>query len=193
MAETAQREGAPGQQVGAEGGPDPDKLLAVQKQILAALHPNESDSEPDDDTSPAADGSGASGAELRNRRYTGTKREERVGPLRFKPDEEARLQAAAVANGYNGVSGFAADVVLAFIDGRFFISLPLAEERRQTHHFRTRVLRLLSGIANNVNQIARALNGGYGPPADLRQTLDELRHLLLQIAKALRQPADQEV
>ncbi|MDI5962938.1 MobC family plasmid mobilization relaxosome protein [Streptantibioticus silvisoli] len=182
MAETARREGAPGQGVRAEGGPDPEQLLAVQQQILTNLPPGE----PVAATAPG-------GAELKNRRFTGVKRAERVGPLRFEPDQEARLGAAAAANGYRGVSGFAADVVLAFTDGRFFIDLPLAEERRQTHHFRARVLRLLSGVSNNVNQIARALNSGYEPTADIRHTLVELRHLLEQIAEALRQSADQEV
>ncbi|MFG2845816.1 plasmid mobilization relaxosome protein MobC [Kitasatospora sp. NPDC048296] len=50
----------------------------------------------------------------------------------------------------------------------------------------------MSGIASNVNQIARALNGGYEPPMDIRHTLDELHDLLTQIAEALRQPANQE-
>ncbi|MGE7434179.1 MobC family plasmid mobilization relaxosome protein [Kitasatospora sp. NPDC001175] len=188
MAKTAQREGAQGQQARAEGGPDPDKLLAAQKQILDSPHPHE----PADDT-PSTDESDADSAELKNRRFTGTKREERVGPLRFEPDEHPRLRVAAAANGYRGLSGFAADVVLAFIDGRFFIDLPLAEERRLTHEFRAKVMRQLSGIANNINQIARALNGGYEPPVDIRHALNELRDLLVQIAEALRQPADQEV
>lgn len=185
VAEKARREGAPGQEAGAEGGPDPDKLLAVQQQILADVRPTETDNESSDD-------SAADAAEPKNRRYTGTKREERVGPLRFEPEEEPRLRAAATANGYRGLSGFAADVVLAFIAGRFFIDLPLAEERRLIHEFRARVLRQISGIASNVNQIARALNGGYEPPADIRRTLDELHGLLTEIAEALRQPASQE-
>ncbi|MFD8708140.1 MobC family plasmid mobilization relaxosome protein [Kitasatospora sp. NPDC059648] len=185
VAETAQREGAPGQEVGAEGGPDPDKLLAVQQQILADVRPTETDNE-------SSDHSTADDAAPKNRRYTGTKREERVGPLRFEPEEEPRLRAAATANGYRGLSGFAADVVLAFIAGRFFIDLPLAEERRLIHEFRARVLRQISGIASNVNQIARALNGGYEPPVDIRRTLDELHGLLTEIAEALRQPASQE-
>ncbi|MFF2142068.1 MobC family plasmid mobilization relaxosome protein [Kitasatospora sp. NPDC058190] len=192
MAETARREGTPGQEVGAEGGPDPDKLLAVQKQILADVGPTETDNEPSDASEADADESPADGAELKNRRHTGTKRDERVGPLRFEPEEEPRLRAAAAANGYRGLSGFAADVVLAFIGGRFFIDLPLAEERRLIHEFRARVLRQISGIASNVNQIARALNGEYDLPADIRRTLDELHGLLTEIAKALRQPANQE-
>ncbi|MDF3292280.1 MobC family plasmid mobilization relaxosome protein [Streptomyces silvisoli] len=186
MAETARREGAPGQKVVAEGDPAPEELLAVQKQILDSLRPNE----PADDSDTFA--GDADGAELKNRRFTGVKRQERVGPLRFEPDEHPRLSAVAAANGYRGLSGFAADVVLAFIDGRFFIDLPLAEERRLTHEFRAKVMRQLSGIANNINQIARALNGGYEPAADLPHTVNELHHLLTQIAEALRQSADQE-
>ncbi|MFI6152161.1 MobC family plasmid mobilization relaxosome protein [Kitasatospora sp. NPDC051170] len=193
MAEKAQREGAPGQEVGAEVGPDPDELLDVQRDILADVHP----SKPTANTVPTADAMPSippvQGAQLANRRFTGVKRMERVGPLQFKPDEHPRLQASAAANGYRSLSGFAADVILAFIDGRFFINLPLAEERRQTHIFRTQVLRALNRIGHNVNQVARALNGGYEPPVDVRQTLDELHHLLTQIADALRQPVDQEV
>ncbi|MFB6553903.1 plasmid mobilization relaxosome protein MobC, partial [Streptomyces sp. NPDC056405] len=34
VAETVRRQGAPDQEVGAEGGPDPDTLHAVQQQIL---------------------------------------------------------------------------------------------------------------------------------------------------------------
>ncbi|MDH6123179.1 hypothetical protein P3T39_000102 [Kitasatospora sp. GP82] len=107
------------------------------------------------------------------RRFTGDKRTERVGPLRFTPEERIRLQVATAANDYWGESGFAADVVLAFVDGQFFIDLPLAEERRHTHVFRAQVLRALNGIGHNINQIARALNGGYQPPADSRQKIEE--------------------
>jgi len=180
-AETAQREGAPGQKAGAEGGPDPEELHAVQRDILTTVRSNE----------PTADGAEQS-PEPTIRRFTGDKRVERVGPLRFTPEERVRLQISATAHGYRGESGFAADVTLAFIDGQFFVDLPLAEERRKTHIFRAQLLRALNRIGHNVNQIARALNGGYEPSADIRHTLDELHHLLAQIAEAFRQPADQE-
>jgi hypothetical protein len=169
--------------VGADGGPDPDELRAVKRDILSAVRQHEPDADDDRDEHDP---------ELAIRRFTGDKRVERVGPLRFTPDERARLQTAAVANGYRGESGFAADVTLAFIDGQFFVDLPLAEERRKTHHFRAQLLRALNRIGHNVNQIARALNGGYEPSADIRHTFAELHHLLTEIAEALRQPADQE-
>jgi hypothetical protein len=110
--------------------------------------------------------------------------------LRFLEEERARLQKVAAEHGYKGESGFAADIVLAFITGRFTANLPLSEDRRRTHVFRVQVLRQLNRIGVNVNQIARALNSDRTPP-DIRQRLDELHHLLTLIAEALRQPADQ--
>ncbi|MFG2822640.1 MobC family plasmid mobilization relaxosome protein [Kitasatospora sp. NPDC048365] len=183
VAERVRRGGAPGQGFGAEGGPEPDELHTAQSAILTDHHRHE--------TATTAD-SEAGAAVPRNRRFEGVKREERVGPLRFKPDEHGRLQAAALAHGYNGVSGFAADVVLAFVEGRFFIDLPLAEERRATHHFRSVFLRRHDRLGNNVNQIARADNGGYQRPDHSTRTIDRLLRLQTEIAQALRPPADQE-
>ncbi|MFF7990142.1 plasmid mobilization relaxosome protein MobC [Kitasatospora sp. NPDC088160] len=179
MAERSRREGAPGQGFEAEDGPEPDELHSVQTTILTDHRRYNSPTE-------------AGGAEPRNRRFGGVKREERVGPLRFRPDEHARLQAAALAHGYNGVSGFAADVVMAFIDGRFFIDLPLAEERRATHHFRSVFLRKHDRLGNNLNQIARADNGGYDRPAHSPRTIDQLLRLQTEIAHAFRPSATQE-
>ncbi|MEV6046466.1 MobC family plasmid mobilization relaxosome protein [Streptomyces xanthochromogenes] len=122
------------------------------------------------------------------RRFTGTKRTVRVGPMLFTDGEDARLQEAAAEHGYKGKSGFAADVVLAFVSGRFTANLPLSEDRRRTHIFRAQVLRQLNRIGRNVNQIARALNSDFTPP-DLRARLDELHDLLALIAEALREPA----
>jgi hypothetical protein len=173
------------------GGPDPDTLHAVQRDTLAAVRPTE--------TATSATADDAAGEPVVQsvqpavRRFTGAKRTARVGPLRFTPGERERLHTSAAAHGYWGESGFAADVTLAFIDGRFFVDLPLAEERRQTHVFRAQALRHLNRIGHNVNQIARAFNGAYEPPADFRHTLDDLHHLLTQMAEALRQPADQEL
>jgi len=189
VAEESRREGAPGQGVGAEGGPDPDTLHAVQRDTLAAVRPSETAAPADD----AAGEPAVKSAQPAIRRFTGSKRTARVGPLRFTPGERERLHTSAAAHGYWGESGFAADVTLAFIDGRFFVDLPLAEERRHTHVFRAQALRHLNRIGHNVNQIARAFNGAYEPPTDFRHTLDELHHLLTQIAEALRQPTDQEL
>ncbi|MEU0114779.1 MobC family plasmid mobilization relaxosome protein [Streptomyces bobili] len=178
MAETAQRQGAQVQEAGAEGGPNPDTLHAVQRDVLRAA---ESDAcEPVEQS-----------VQPTIRRFTGTKRVVRVGPMRFTGDEHALLQEAAAEHGYKGDSGFAADIVLAFVTGRFTANLPLSEDRRRTHVFRAQVLRRLNRIGVNVNQIARALNSDRTPP-DIRQRLAELHQLLELIAEALRQPVDPE-
>lgn len=188
VAEKARREGAPGQEVGAGGGTDPDTLHTVQRDTLDAVRSSETTTTDDAAGEPAVQS-----VQPAIRRFTGAKRTARVGPLRFTPGERERLHTSAAAHGYWGESGFAADVTLAFIDGRFFVDLPLAEERRRTHVFRAQALRHLNRIGHNVNQIARAFNGAYEPPADFRHTLDDLHHLLTQIAEALRQPTDEEV
>ncbi|WP_277438965.1 plasmid mobilization relaxosome protein MobC [Streptomyces sp. SPB162] len=179
MAETARRQGAPDQEAGTEGGPDPDTLHAAQQAIL---HPVRADA-------PAAGESPVQGVQPTIRRFTGDKRTMRVGPLRFTDQQRTRLQEAAAEHNYKGESGFAADIVLAFITGRFTANLPLSEDRRRTHIFRAQVLRALNRTGSNVNQIARALNTGYTPP-DITQRLDELHHLLTDIAQALCQPSD---
>jgi hypothetical protein len=179
VAEEAQRQGAPGQEVGAEGGPDPDTLHAVQREILRPVR---------EDVAAAGEPT-VKNVQPTIRRFTGEKRDARVGPLRFLDEERARLQDVAAEHGYKGDSGFAADVVLAFITGRFTANLPLSEDRRRTHHFRAQVLRQLNRIGVNVNQIARALNSDYTPP-DIRQRLTELQQLLELIAEVLRQPAE---
>ncbi|MFD8198956.1 MobC family plasmid mobilization relaxosome protein [Streptomyces sp. NPDC059701] len=178
MAETARRQGAPDQEVGAEGNPDPDTLHAVQQQVLC----------PEPAATPAAVERDVQSVQPAIRRFTGTKRTIRVGPMRFTSDEHVRLQEAAAEHGYKGESGFAADIVLAFISGRFTANLPLSEDRRRTHMFRAQVLRELNRIGVNVNQIARALNSDLTPP-DIRHRLDELDRLLELIAEALREPA----
>ncbi|WP_328431819.1 MobC family plasmid mobilization relaxosome protein [Streptomyces sp. NBC_00453] len=184
MAETAQRQGAPDQGIGAEGGSDPDTLNAIQRETLRAVRAA--------DTAESVGGEPVvQGVQPTIRRFTGTKRVVRVGPLRFTGDEHTQLQEAASEHGYKGDSGFAADIVLAFITGRFTANLPLSEDRRRTHIFRAQVLRQLNRIGVNVNQIARALNSDR-TPTDIRQHLDELHHLLELIAEALRRPADPE-
>ncbi|MEU6846058.1 MobC family plasmid mobilization relaxosome protein [Streptomyces sp. NPDC046716] len=179
MAEVAQRQGAPGHEGGAEGGPDPDTLHAVQHEIL----------QPAPTAETAVGEFALKSVQPTIRRFTGDKRDQRVGPLRFLEGERALLQETAEQHGYKGESGFAADIVLAFLTDRFTANLPLSEDRRRTHMFRAQVLRELNRIGINVNQIARALNSDLTPP-DIRQRLDELHHLLALIAEALRQPTD---
>ncbi|MFI8357003.1 MobC family plasmid mobilization relaxosome protein [Streptomyces cyaneofuscatus] len=181
MAEPAQRQGAPDREVGAEGGSDQDELHAVQQQILR----------PAPATDPPAGERAPQSMQPTIRRFTGTKRAVRVGPLRFTGDEHAALQEAAAEHGYKGESGFTADIALAFITGRFTANLPLSEDRRRTHMFRAQVLRELNRIGVNVNQIARALNSDLTPP-DVRDRLDELHHLLDLLARALHEPAETE-
>ncbi|MDF3140329.1 MULTISPECIES: MobC family plasmid mobilization relaxosome protein [unclassified Streptomyces] len=184
VAEEAQRQGAQDQEAGAEGGSDPDTLHAVQR---ATLRPASAA-----DTAESVGGEPAvKSVQPAIRRFTGTKRDERVGPLRFTADQLALLRDATAQHGYKGESGFAADIVLAFVTGRFTANLPLSEDRRRTHIFRAQALRQLNRIGVNVNQIARALNSDHTPP-DIRQRLTELQQLLELIAEALRQPADSE-
>jgi hypothetical protein len=171
VAETAQREGAQVREVGA--APDPDTHHATQRTVIKL----------------ASTETAAHGVQPTIRRFTGDKRTVRVGPLRFTPDEHERLREAAAEHGYKGESGFAADIVLAFVAGRFTANLPLSEDRRRTHMFRAQVLRALNRIGVNINQIARALNSDYTPP-DIRERLNELHQLLTTIAEALREPAD---
>lgn len=179
VAETVRRPGAPDRKVGTEGGPELDELHTVQQQILHTEPAPE----------PTAGERAVQSFQPAIRRFTGTKRTVRVGPLRFTGDEHNELQEAAAEHGYKGESGFAADIVLAFVSGRFAANLPLSEDRRRTHMFRAQVLRELNRIGVNVNQIARALNSDLTPP-DVRHRLDELHHLLELIAEALREPAD---
>ncbi|MEU0687078.1 MobC family plasmid mobilization relaxosome protein [Streptomyces uncialis] len=179
MAETVRRQGAPDQEFGAEDGPEPDDLHALQQQIL---HPTTI-------TAPVPDKPTVKAVQPAIRRFTGTKRTIRVGPLRFTDAERLLLQEAAAEHGYKGESGFAADIVLAFVSGRFTANLPLSEDRRRTHMFRAQVLRQLNRTGNNINQIARALNNDRTPP-DIRQRLAELQDLLELIAEALHRPAD---
>ncbi|MFI8367609.1 MobC family plasmid mobilization relaxosome protein [Streptomyces sp. NPDC085466] len=179
MAETARRQGAPDREAGTEGSPDQDELHAVQQEILR----------PAPATEPTAGERAVQSVQPTIRRFTGTKRTVRVGPLRFTGDEHNALQEAAAEHGYKGESGFAADIVLAFVSGRFTANLPLSEDRRRTHMFRAQVLRELNRIGININQIARALNSDLTPP-DIRHRLDELHHLLELIAEALREPTD---
>ncbi|MFD5873848.1 MobC family plasmid mobilization relaxosome protein [Streptomyces sp. NPDC060322] len=179
MAEEAQRQGAPDREVGAEGGPDQDTLHTAQREILHPVY-----------ESAAADGEPTVKiAQPTIRRFTGDKRTHRVGPLRFTAGEHALLQESAADHGYKGESGFAADIVLAFLTGRFTANLPLSEDRRRTHVFRAQVLRQLNRIGVNINQIARALNNDLTPP-DIRERLNTLDDLLSQIAEALHEPAD---
>ncbi|NEA42557.1 plasmid mobilization relaxosome protein MobC [Streptomyces sp. SID11385] len=174
MAETARRQGAPGREAGTEGGPVPDELHVAQQQIL----------NPAPAVEPTADERAVQRVQPAIRRFTGTKRTVRVGPLRFTGDEHAALQEAAAEHGYKGDSGFAADIVLAFLTGRFTANLPLSEDRRRTHMFRAQVLRELNRIGVNINQIARALNSDLTLP-DLRHRLDGLHRLLELLAEAL--------
>lgn len=178
VAETARRRGTPDQEVGAGDGPDQETPHAAQQAVLYPARADIVASEP-----------AVQSVQPTIRRFTGDKRTIRVGPLRFTAAEHAQLQESAAEHGYKGESGFAADVVLSFVSGRFTSNLPLSEDRRRTHMFRAQVLRELNRIGININQIARALNSDLTPP-DIRRRLDDLHYLLELIAEALREPAD---
>ncbi len=90
VAETAQRQGAQDQEAVAEGGPDPDTLHAVQREILRPVR---------QDAATAGEPSVKS-VQPTIRRFTGEKRDARVGPLRFLDAERARLQDVAAEHGY---------------------------------------------------------------------------------------------
>jgi len=62
------------------------------------------------------------------RRLTGAKRGIRVGTLRVTGNQHTQLRETADEHGYKGESGFAADIVLAFLTGRFNAHLPLSED-----------------------------------------------------------------
>ncbi|MEU5542078.1 MobC family plasmid mobilization relaxosome protein [Streptomyces sioyaensis] len=89
MAETAQRQGTPGQEGGAEGGPDPDTLHAVQRETLRPARAAET----------ATGEPAVKNAQPTIRRFSGNKRTVRVGPLRFTDYEHAGLQEAATEHG----------------------------------------------------------------------------------------------
>ncbi|MBT3153108.1 MobC family plasmid mobilization relaxosome protein [Streptomyces sp. CHD11] len=177
-AETARHQGAPNREVEAEGGRDLDTLHTAQREILRPIR----------DATTAAGEPVVKSVQPTIRRFTGDKRDQRIGPLRFTVDELSALEVATAEHGYKGEGGFAADVVVAFISGRFTANLPLSEDRRRTQHFRAQVLRQLNRIGVNINQIARALNSDLTPP-DIRQHLVELQMLLELIAETLRDPA----
>jgi hypothetical protein len=211
----ARHQGAPGGTGGAEGSPDPGRLRTVQAGLLADVREPDAGHQaayglgedrlppqvtPEEfvhqgiaalDVRPLPVDSPESAPlhHLRIRRFTGDKRTERVGPCRFTPEERIALQEAAESHGYKGESGFIADIALAFLTGRFTVTLPLGEDRRAQHEFRAQVLRELGRIGNNVNQIARALNMGGTPPHALA-VLSDLQRLLTDIAEALSRPAD---
>lgn len=102
VAEESRREGAPGQEVGAVGGPDPDTLHAVQHDTLDAVRLTESDAPATADE--AAGVPAVQSAQPAIRRFTGAKRTARVGSLRFTPGERERLHTSAAAHGYWGES-----------------------------------------------------------------------------------------
>ncbi|NYI05555.1 MobC family plasmid mobilization relaxosome protein [Allostreptomyces psammosilenae] len=218
MAGAAQRQGAPGQEVEAEGGLDQHELHAVQAALLAPVRQpatapgagiqtggNDRGEPPvppeefvhqgvaanDVPALPADSPTSVPLTALRIRRWNGEKRSERITG-RYTARERAELEEAAASHGYEGsVSGFIADIALAFTAGLFTVTLPLSNERRALQEFRAQVLRALNRIGNNVNQIARAHNMG-DHPTHTQAVLEDLRRLLEDIAEALCHPTERE-
>ncbi|ROR43489.1 mobilization protein MobC [Kitasatospora cineracea] len=208
VAEEARREGAPSWKVQAEGGPDPDKLNALQLDVLAPA---------DQRAAPtlAADASvratrdaflhaktaaldvpklnvpkGAQPMPTRkSRKRAESRRERRVGPVSFAEGEYAELLDAAHRHGYGGtISGYLGDIALAFIRGDFTVDLPLHTDRLALQEFRAELLREVNAIGNNINQMVHVLHRDDRLEPDSRERLIRLEHLLLDIAEALLIP-----
>lgn len=206
VAGPAQRQGTQSSEARAPGGPTQDTLHTVQADILAAARSTDAHSHsaaaprPAEVTSeefvhhntaaldrpalPADSMQAVPLAAARIRRYTGHKRDTRITG-RYSERDRAELEEAAESHGYQGsLSGFIADIAIAFSAGLFTVTLPLSDQTRAQAEFRAQVLRELGRIGNNVNQIARHLNVGDTPP-DIRHGLGELHRLLAEIAEAL--------
>jgi hypothetical protein len=206
VAGPAQRQGAQGSEAGAQGDPNPNTLHTVQADILATgrtptahsysantPRPAEVTTEEfvhhntavlDRPALPANSIQAVPLAAARIRRYTGHKRDTRITG-RYSERDRCELEEAAESHGYQGsLSGFIADIAIAFSAGLFTVTLPLSDQTRAQAQFRAQVLRELARIGNNVNQIARHLNFGDTPP-DIRHGLGELHRLLAEIAEAL--------
>ncbi|MER6303070.1 plasmid mobilization relaxosome protein MobC [Kitasatospora sp. NPDC001539] len=212
MAEEARREGAPGWEVQAEGGLDPDKIAALQLDILARVRADQPNAEPptavDDESIRAARDAflhantaaldvpklnAPEGAQPlpqgKNRKHTGTRRTERVGPVSYTEPEHAELLDAADRHGYgNTISGYVGDISLAFIRGEFTVDLPLHTDRLAQQEFRAEIRREINAVGNNINQMVHVLHRDDRIEPDIRERLEQLWLLLTAIAEALLIP-----
>ncbi|MEU9045091.1 MULTISPECIES: plasmid mobilization relaxosome protein MobC [unclassified Kitasatospora] len=212
MAEEARREGAPSQEVQAEGGLDPDKLNALQLDILARVHADQpSTATPaavDDESVCAARDAflhvntaaldvpklnAPEGAQPmpkgKIRKFNGKRRTERVGPVGFTEPEYAELLDASDHHGYGDtISGYLGDISLAFIRGEFTVDLPLHTDRLALQEFRAEVRLEINAIGNNINQMVHVLHRDDRLVPDSRERLIRVENLLRDIARALLLP-----
>ncbi|WP_043915127.1 plasmid mobilization relaxosome protein MobC [Kitasatospora griseola] len=208
MAEEARREGAP-DQAKALG---PDQLNALQLDVLDRVRADQPSTETpatvdDENVRAARDAfTHANTAALdipklnapedaqpmpqgKIRKFNGKRRKKRVGPVGFTDPEYAELLDAAGRHGYgNTVSGYIADITLAFIRGEFTVDLPLHTDRLALQEFRAELLREINAVGNNINQMVHVLHRDDRLVPDSRERLIRLENLLLAIAGALLAP-----
>ncbi|MFJ2636118.1 plasmid mobilization relaxosome protein MobC [Streptomyces sp. NPDC087422] len=213
VAEEARREGAPGGEAGAASGPGTDQLAAVQRAVLAAVHADErvrtaptsaSDEAGEEDAAfihadvsaldvpPLAVHAGTQVMPKgKIRRFNGRRRGLRVGPVGFTESEHAELLDAAGRHGYEGtLSGYLADIALAFIRGAFTVDLPLHTDRQAVQEFRAQIRYEINRIGVNINQMVHVLHRDDRIEPDIRERLERLDRLLTHIARALLLPAE---
>jgi hypothetical protein len=213
VAEEARREGAPGGEAGAASGSDPDELDAVQRAVLAAAHggepydaPHSAVTAPPQAANVAFTHTGVPALDVprlaartgtqpvpkgKIRRFNGKRRTLRVGPVGFTESEHAELLSAAERHGYEGtLSGYLADIALAFIRGAFSVDLPLHTDRQEVQEFRAKVRYEINRIGVNINQMVYVLHRDDRIEPDIRERLERLDRLLTHIARALLLPTE---
>lgn len=125
------------------------------------------------------------------RRFNGKRRKLRVGPVGFTDSEHAELLSAAERHGYEGtLSGYLADIAMAFIRGAFTIDLPLHTDKREVQEFRAKIRWEINRIGVNINQMVYVLHRDDRIEPDIRERLERLDRLLTHIARALLIPTD---
>ncbi|WP_333769668.1 plasmid mobilization relaxosome protein MobC [Streptomyces sp. IBSBF 2435] len=125
------------------------------------------------------------------RRFNGKRRKLRVGPVGFTESEHAELLSAAERHGYGDtISGYLADIALAFIRGAFTVDLPLHTGKQEVQEFRAKIRWEINRIGVNINQMVYVLHRDDRIEPDIRERLEHLDRLLTHIAHALLVPTD---
>jgi hypothetical protein len=213
VAEEARREGAPSGEAGAVSGSGPDEFDAVQRAVLAAAHRDEPQDVPSSgatapphapsaafthkgvpalDVPPLAARRGAQPVPKgKIRRFNGKRRTLRVGPVGFTEPEHAELLSAAERHGYEStLSGYLADIALAFIRGAFTVDLSLHTDKQAVQEFRAKIRWEINRIGVNINQMVYVLHRDDRIEPDIRERLERLDRLLTHIARALLLPTE---
>jgi hypothetical protein len=97
--------------------------------------------------------------------------------VRVSPEEEAVLQRLAAAQG--------CDVVELLVGSALAGDRETASARREAMTELFQIRRLLAGVANNVNQVARHANSGPEFPADAVAVLGVVRRVALRIEETI--------